>query len=75
MKTEVKVEDLQKLIPSTKSMIFCEIAGVQMIVIALLVFHENIVFSFLSMIGAAVLTVGFEKTKWQNRLKEMMEQE
>lgn len=73
MKTEVKVEDLQKLMPSTKSMIYLEIVGVQILLIAFLLLNENFFSPFLLMIGAVVLTRCFEKSRLQNKLKEIIE--
>jgi hypothetical protein len=73
MKSEIKIEELQKLMPSTKSMLSLQIVGVQIFMIAFLFSSENIFYTLLLLIGAAALTEGFEKTRLQNKLKQLME--
>jgi hypothetical protein len=73
MKSEIKIEELQKLMPSTKSMLSLQVVGVQIFMIAFLVSSENIFYTLLLLMGAAALTEGFEKTRLQNKLKQLME--
>jgi hypothetical protein len=73
MKTEVKVEELKKLMPSTKSMIYFQIVGLQIFMVAFLFSSEEIIYTLLLLIGAAALTEGYEKTRLQNKLKEIMQ--
>ena len=73
MKSEVKIEELQKLMPSTRSMLYLQIAGVQIFLVALLFSSEDIMYTLLLLIGAAALTEGFEKTRLQNKIKQIME--
>jgi hypothetical protein len=73
MKSAVRVEELHKLMPSTKSVTFLQIAGVEIFLIAFLLLNESSVFPFLLMVGAAVLTKCFEKSKLQNKIKEIVE--
>lgn len=72
MKSEVKIDELKKLIPSTKSMLYLQIIGLQIFMVAFLFSSENILYTILLLLGAVALTEGFEKTRLQNRLKQMM---
>lgn len=73
MKNEVKVEELKKIMPSTRSMVYFPIFGLQIFMIAFLFSSENILYSLLLMVGAAVLTEGIEKSRLQNKLKRILE--
>ena len=73
MKSKVKVEEIHKLMPSTKSVTYLQIAGVQIFLAAFLLLNESYFFPFLLMIGAALLTKCFEKTRLQNKIKEIVE--
>lgn len=72
MKSEVKIDELKKLIPSTRSMLYLQIIGLQIFMVAFLFSSENILYTILLLLGAVALTEGFEKTRLQNRLKQMM---
>jgi hypothetical protein len=72
MKSEVNIDELKKLIPSTRSMLYLQIIGLQIFMVAFLFSSENILYTILLLLGAVALTEGFEKTRLQNRLKQMM---
>ena len=72
MKSEVNIDELKKLLPSTRSMLYLQIIGLQIFMVAFLFSSENILYTILLLAGAVTLTEGFEKTRLQNRLKQMM---
>jgi hypothetical protein len=72
MKNEIKVEELKKLMPST-SAIYFPIIGLQIFMAAFLFSSENIIYTFLLLIGAVAVTEGFEKSRLQNKLKQIIE--
>ena len=72
MKSEVKIDELKKLLPSTRSMLYLQIIGLQIFMVAFLFSSENILYTILLLLGAVALTEGFEKTRLQNRLKQIM---
>jgi hypothetical protein len=74
MKSEVKIEELQKLMPSARSMLSLQIAGVQIFLAAFLFSGNEFISTLLFLIGAAALTESFEKTRLQHKIKEIMEQ-
>jgi len=73
MKNEVKVEELKKLMPSPKTTIYFPIIALQIFMVAFLFPHESIIYTFLLLIGAAALTEGFEKSRLQNKLKQIIQ--
>jgi hypothetical protein len=72
MKKEVKVEDLKNIMPSSRTTIYFPIVGLQLFMIALLFSHESIMYTLLVLIGSAALTEGFEKSRLQNKLKQII---
>jgi len=73
MKTEVNVEEIQKLTPSIKSTIYLQVIGLQIFMIALLFSSENIIFTFLLLTGTAAITKGYYESRMQNKLKQIIE--
>jgi hypothetical protein len=73
MKNEVKVDELKKLMPSARTMVYFPIFGLQIFMVAFLFSSENIVFPLLLMIGAAMFTEGYEKSRLLNKLKRIIE--
>lgn len=73
MKKEVKVEELQRLMPSKKETIYLQVAGLLIFIAAFLFSRENIIHPILLMLGVSALTRGFEKSRLQNKLKQIME--
>jgi hypothetical protein len=73
MKSEVKVEFLQKLMPSSRSILYFQIIGTLIFMVALLFSNENIIYIFLLLMGEVALTKGFDKSIFQNKFKQIME--
>jgi hypothetical protein len=72
MKKEVKVEDLKNIMPSSRTTIYFPIIGMQLFMVALLFSHESVMYTLLLLIGSAALTEGFEKSRLQNKLKQII---
>jgi hypothetical protein len=73
MKQAVNVEELKKLMPSSRSTIYSSIIGVQICMVAFLFSQESMLFTVLLFLGAAALTEGYEKTRLQNKLKQIIQ--
>jgi len=73
MKNEVTDEELQKLMPSKRETMYLQIGGLLIFLAALLFCRENIIHPILLMIGVSVLTRGFEKSRLQNKLQQIIE--
>jgi hypothetical protein len=73
MKTEIKVEELEKLMPSKKETIYLQVLGLLTFVAAFLFSRDNIIHPILLMLGVTTLTEGFDKIKLQKKLRQIME--
>ena len=73
MKNEVTDEELQKLMPSKRETMYLQIGGLLIFLAAFLFCRENIIHPILLMIGVSVLTRGFEKSRLQNKLQQIIE--
>ena len=71
MKNEMKIEELQKPMPSTRPMIL-QVAGVQIFLAAFLFSGEKIIHFILLLMGILTLTVGFGKWNLFDKLKQTM---
>jgi len=73
MKTEIKVEELGKLMPSKKETIYLQVLGLLTFIAAFLFSRDNILHPILLMLGVTTLTEGFDKIKLQKKLRQIME--
>jgi hypothetical protein len=73
MKTEIKVEELEKLMPSKKETIYLQVLGLLTFVAAFLFSRDNIIHPILLMLGVTTLTEGFDKIRLQKKLRQIME--
>ena len=73
MKSEIKVEELKQLMPSKRGTTYLQVLGFFVFLSAFLFCRDTIIHPILLMAGVMMLTSGFEKSKLQNKLKQMME--
>jgi hypothetical protein len=73
MKVDMKVEELLRLMPSKGETIYLQVIGLVFFMAAFMFSRDNILHPILLMAGASALTRGFEKSRLQNKLKQMME--
>jgi hypothetical protein len=73
MKVEVKVEELQKLMPSRRETIYLQVGGLFIFLAAFFFCRDNIIHPILLMLGVSVLTRGFEKSRLLNKLQQIVE--
>ena len=73
MKTEIKVEELGKLMPSKKETIYLQVLGLLTFIAAFLFSRDNILHPILLMLGVTTLTEGFDKIRLQKKLRQIME--
>lgn len=73
MKDDAKVKELRKLRPSTGATVYFPIIGLQVFIIAFLFVGDNIIYPFLLLIAAVALIVGFKISRFQNKLKQIVD--
>ena len=71
--SRIKVDELKKIIPSAKLMIYFPVFVLQIFMVAFLLFSENIFYPLLLMIVAAVLMGGMKNSKLENKFKQIIE--
>jgi hypothetical protein len=73
MKTEAKAGEMKNFVLSARSLIYLQILGLPIFMIAYFFSSEEIIYMLLLFIGAAALTEVFKRTRLQHKLKEIVE--